>query len=39
MVLETPKTQTKNPSGKTTVIDVDPMDLENLRTLRELIET
>ena len=39
MVLETPKTQTKNPSGKTTAIDVDPMDLENLRTLRELVET
>ena len=39
MVLETPKTQTKNPSGKTTAIEVDPMDLENLRTLRELVET
>ena len=39
MVLETPKTQTKNPSGKMTAIDADPMDLENLRTLRELLET
>ena len=38
MVLETPKAQTKDPSSRTT-IDVDPMDIENLRTLRELVET
>ncbi|MDP6580862.1 MAG: deoxyribonuclease IV [Vicinamibacterales bacterium] len=34
MVLETPKERT----GRTADIEPDPMDLENLRTLRELIE-
>ena len=34
MVLETPKER----SGKTTAIEPDPMDLENLRTLRELMD-
>ena len=34
MVLETPKAR----SGKTTEIEPDPMDLENLRTLRKLMD-
>jgi hypothetical protein len=33
MVLETPKGR----SGKTTELEPDPMDIENLRTLRELL--